>query len=86
MKNIFSLLFIVTLIFNSCAEEEKPEATEKSDNNAPLTACDCAKMKENEAPDECFELRKSWEKEFELSDATRKEEMTKEIIDCMNKK
>ncbi|MCB0478073.1 MAG: hypothetical protein KDC84_07915 [Crocinitomicaceae bacterium] len=84
MKHISFLVLFSALLFNACSSESKDEKKEEAEN--ALTPCDCSKMEKDKAPDECFELQKQWKAEYEVADATRKEEMTKELIDCANKK
>jgi hypothetical protein len=74
---------ILSIGITSCSGEKKEET---KDNNKPLTACDCAKMKRQDVPDECLEIKEKWTKEFEASDDIEKERMTKELLECVNKK
>ena len=84
MKIIATIIVFGTLMV-SCSKSRDNKKENKEEENE-LTVCDCAKMNEADAPDECFKLKETWEKKFETADVTRKEEMTKEMIECMNKK
>ena len=84
MKGITTLLAF-SLLFFACSES-KEKKKDTSMEESKLTICDCAHMPQGKAPEECFKVKEQWEKEFEMADVTQKEEMTKEMIDCMNKK
>lgn len=85
MKTYISTVLCSSLLLISCSESKSEKEANKEEENK-LTVCDCAKMKQSEAPDECFKMKEEWQKEYENADITQKEEMTKEMIDCMNKK
>ncbi len=85
MKGI-SVIIVSSLLLISCSESKEKGKDNSDEKENKLTICDCAHMPQDKAPDECFKLKEEWEKQFEMADVTQKEEMTKEMIDCMNKK
>lgn len=88
MNHFLVLILSLSLLNFACSEDKKNNEQEKIKANqgetTDLTPCKCAKMDPSDLPEECLELKKQWEKEFSMADESKKEEMTKEIIDCMN--